>query len=110
MKKLASLFVFFLFLTPVFAQKPTPTPAQNPEDDVVRITTNIVQVDAIVTDKDGNQITNLKAEDFEIIQDDKPQKITNFSYVNKSVLPIQNEKPSKKDEKINIPPPITDNC
>ena len=33
------------------------------EPDVVRITTNLVQVDLVVT-KDGKQITNLKPEDF----------------------------------------------
>src|SRR5262245_59032289 len=56
------------------------------QDDVVRITTNVVQIDAIVT-KDGKQVTDLKAEDFEIFEDKKPQKITNFSYVS-NVSPL----------------------
>jgi hypothetical protein len=31
-----------------------------PEGDVVRITTNLVQVDAVITDKSGKLITDLK--------------------------------------------------
>jgi VWFA-related protein len=63
---------------------PQPSPAQTPaddEDDVVRITTNLVQVDAVVTDRGGRQITDLRAEDFEILENARPQQITNFSYI-----------------------------
>lgn len=56
------------------------------QDDVVRITTNVVQIDAVVT-KDGKHVTDLKAEDFEIFEDKKPQKITNFSYVSNVSAP-----------------------
>ncbi|HEX5966100.1 MAG TPA: VWA domain-containing protein, partial [Pyrinomonadaceae bacterium] len=48
--------------------------------DVVRITTNLVQIDAVVT-KDGKQVRNLKAEDFEIFEDGKKQTITSFAYI-----------------------------
>jgi VWFA-related protein len=81
-------------LANVFAhpQQPQPTPAQQPaaqqpaeqgddDDDVVRITTNLVQVDAVVTDRDGRQVTNLAPEDFEILENGKPRQVTNFSYV-----------------------------
>ena len=69
---------------PVTTQKPpaqeaAPTPEE--EDEVVRITTNIVQLDADVTGKDGRQVTDLRAEDFEILEDGKPQQVTHFSYV-----------------------------
>lgn len=56
-----------------------PTPQE--EDEVVKITTNLVQIDAVVTDKDGRQITNLKAEDFEILENKQPRQVTNLSYV-----------------------------
>jgi VWFA-related protein len=49
---------------------------------VVKITTKLVQFDAVVTDKSGNQVRDLNIADFEILQDGKPQKITNFSYIN----------------------------
>jgi VWFA-related protein len=48
---------------------------------VVRITTNLVQVDAVVTDKKGQAITDLTAGDFEILENGQPQPITNFSFV-----------------------------
>jgi VWFA-related protein len=63
------------------APKATP-PVAVDEDEVVRITTNLVQLDVIVMDKHGKQVTDLKTEDFQMLEDGKPQKITNFSYVN----------------------------
>ncbi len=50
------------------------------DDDVVRITTNLVQIDVVVTKK-GQPIKDLKAEDFEIFEDGKLQTITSFTYV-----------------------------
>jgi VWFA-related protein len=60
-----------------------PLPEQKSEDDsdVVRITTNLMQVDATVTDRDGKQVTDLSAADFEIMENGRPQTITNFSYI-----------------------------
>ena len=66
---------------PQSPQEPTPQPQGTPkDDDVVRITTNLVQVDAVVT-KGGKQVTDLKPEDFEILEDNRSQPITNFSYI-----------------------------
>ena len=50
------------------------------DDDVVRITTNLVQVDVVVT-KNGKPVRDLKAEDFEIFEDGKRQEITSFAFV-----------------------------
>jgi VWFA-related protein len=57
-----------------------PPPPPGDEDDVVRITTSLVQLDAVVI-KDGKHVTDLKAEDFEIFEDGRAQTITNFSYI-----------------------------
>ncbi|HEX6183407.1 MAG TPA: VWA domain-containing protein, partial [Pyrinomonadaceae bacterium] len=63
-------------------QPPQPRPSpSSPDDDVVRITTNLVQFDAVVTDKNGRHVTDLGAADFEILLGGKRQEITNFSYV-----------------------------
>jgi len=74
----------YLLVCQISAQNPTtqPTPLPSEQDEVVRITTNLIQVDAVVIDKEGNQITNLTADDFEVFQDGKAQKIANFSYIN----------------------------
>ena len=71
--------------SPVLPSPPRQTPAQQPQKpedtDVVRITTNLVQVDAVVTDKSGRVITDLKPEEVQIFEDGKQQKITHFSFV-----------------------------
>jgi len=56
-------------------------PAGQVESPVIRVTVNLVQVDAVVTNSQGRQVPDLKAEDFEITEDGRPQKITNFSYI-----------------------------
>ena len=48
---------------------------------MLHVTVNLVQVDAVVTDAKGKQVTDLTADDFQIFQDGKPQKITHFSYI-----------------------------
>jgi len=48
---------------------------------VMRITVNLVQMDAVVMDSKGNPVTNLKPQDFVALQDGKPQTITHFSYI-----------------------------
>jgi VWFA-related protein len=45
------------------------------------VTTNLVQLDVVVLDKEGRQVTNLRPEDFEVSEDGKRQPITNFLYV-----------------------------
>ena len=57
--------------------KPTPS---DPQDDVVKITTNLVQVDAVVT-KDGKLVRDLTKDDFEIFEDGKKQEISTFAFI-----------------------------
>jgi len=87
-------------LVPLQAQQQ----AQTPADDVVRITTNLVQIDAVVTDKDGNPSRNLTAADFEVLQDGKTQKIVTVTYVN-TEIPDQPVALKKTDKKAPIAPP-----
>jgi VWFA-related protein len=51
-----------------------------------RVEINYVEVDAFVTDAQGNIVSDLTANDFELLEDGKPQKISTFSLVN---LPIE---------------------
>ena len=76
-----------------FAQGPAPQgqqtkpptqpqePARPSDEDVVRITTNLVQVDAVVTDKNGKLISDLRPDEVQIFEDGHQQKITHFSFV-----------------------------
>ena len=47
----------------------------------MRITTNLVQVDAVITDKDGKLVTDLKPEELQLFENNRSQKITHFSYI-----------------------------
>lgn len=75
----------WLLSLPVSAQQTVPSaasrPAQDEADEVVRITTNLVQIDAVVTDKDGRHVPDLGQQEFEIYENGRRQEITNFSYV-----------------------------
>ena len=109
------LFVLLLSLAALAQQtdnsrpQPTPSPESEPqqpsrsnEDEVVRITTNLVQVDAVVTDKNGELITDLRPDEVQIFEDGHQQNITNFSFVNpeaSSVRPLPSGPPDK-----NAPP------
>lgn len=70
------LFSISLPLPTAYAQT---TPSSD-GDDVVRISTNLVQIDAVVT-KDGKPVRDLKAEDFEIYEDGRKQVITSFAFI-----------------------------
>lgn len=61
-------------------QQPTPTPAEEvSEGDVVRVETQLVSVPAVVTDRNGRPLTGLRAENFVVLEDGKPQRVTNFA-------------------------------
>ena len=48
---------------------------------IFRADSHFVRVDAYPTDKDGSIIQNLKAEDFEIEEDGKPQRVESSEYI-----------------------------
>ena len=72
---------------------------------MVRITSNLVQVDVTVTDKKGRPIPNLRPEDFEILEDGKPQKITNFSFITGRERVAPAPARSERKGKTPAPPP-----
>ena len=51
------------------------------DDDVVRVRSNEVRLDIVVKDKKGRQIKDLKATDFEVLEDGVPQKVESFRFV-----------------------------
>src|SRR5205085_3578946 len=77
------------FVSQVVGQQPTTsqTPPASDQDEVVRITTNLVQIDAVVTDRNGKQITDLSSTDFAIYEDGHPQEIKNFSFISLQPMP-----------------------
>src|SRR4030095_1757883 len=73
---------------------PPTTSVKEDADDVVRITTNLVQIDVAVS-HDGKPVANLQKEDFDIFEDGKRQEITSFAYI--STVPT-NSNPRTKAE------------
>jgi VWFA-related protein len=55
-------------------------PAQNPQS-TFQAEVNLIEVDAAVTDEQGNFVVGLTIDDFELFDDGQPQKIAAFSYV-----------------------------
>src|SRR6185503_17248206 len=103
---LALLLSFCIFLPTLAQTMPVPPPPpQKPGDDdeVVRITTNLVQVDAVVL-KDGKQVTDLTADDFEIYEDGKKQVITSFAYVSNVPRAVSDPTPAVKNKSRDIIP------
>ncbi|MCI0665148.1 MAG: VWA domain-containing protein, partial [Acidobacteria bacterium] len=49
------------------------------QDPLVRIETELVQIDLVVADKNGKLVRDLKREDFELFEDGKKQQITHFA-------------------------------
>ena len=68
MKYFAILLLLVLFSSVAVAQ----------EDDVVRVKSNLVNIDVIVKDKKGKYVADLKAEDFTVFENGVAQKIEFF--------------------------------
>jgi VWFA-related protein len=114
MKKISFTFSLFFFVVFTFslslkAQTPSPTavPPTESDGEVVKISTTLIQVDATVTDRKGNIVTDLKPEDFEVYENGKKQEITNFSFISvdsKSMSKATAKSPKLAKDSIPIPP------
>jgi VWFA-related protein len=74
----AALLAVVVAAAAVRGQQPSSPPS-------FRVEVNYVELDASVTDAQGNLVTTLTPDDFEVLEDGRPQKVTAFSLVN---LPI----------------------
>ncbi len=65
---------------PPAQQAPPPQQSQTQQPNYsIAVTVPVVNVDAVVTDNDGNYVGGLKKENFRILEDGAPQAISNFS-------------------------------
>jgi VWFA-related protein len=81
---------------PMRAQAPASPAAGQPAAQggqaTFRVEANFVRVDAYATDAKGVPITDLKAEDFELVEDGKAQAITQFEHVMLSTTTTREER------------------
>src|SRR5437660_3925067 len=75
----------FLAAIPIHSQDKKPN--KSDDQDVIKVTSNLVSLDVIVKDKKGKAITDLKPEEFSIFENGVPQKIAFFD----STLTSSNE-------------------
>jgi VWFA-related protein len=79
--------IFVLLAGAALAAGQNPPPAQTPpQGPTFKVRVDYVEVDALVTDRQGQFVRDLKKEDFQILEDGKPQTIANFSIVD---IPIK---------------------
>ena len=84
MKRFLFLLISVAIAAPaLFGQQANPTPPKD-DDQTIKISTNLIQVDVTVTDKNGKLITDLTEADFELYEDGERQNISNFSMISKS--------------------------
>lgn len=83
--RLAALFVLLAGSALTAGQNPPPAtaPQQAP---TFKVRVDYVEVDALVTDKQGQFVRDLKKEDFQVFEDGKPQSIVNFGIVD---IPVE---------------------
>ncbi len=65
--------------SPKPSSSPTAIGDEVDDGDVVRVETQLVSVPAVVTDKTGRPLANLRADNFILYEDGRPQQISNFA-------------------------------
>jgi VWFA-related protein len=70
-----SIVLTFFICLPVRSQQ-----SKKPTEDVIKIGTELVQIDVLVLDKNNKPVGGLKREDFELYDNDDPQVLTHFSF------------------------------
>jgi VWFA-related protein len=76
------------------------------QDDVIRVRSNEVRLDVVVKDKKGRPIKDLKATDFEVLEDGVPQKVESFRFVTREALPNVAEKKDDKSTEVATTAPV----
>ena len=115
--RLATLLVFFAAAGPTAGQNPPgqqpppppPPPAQpSQQQPTFKVRVDYVEVDVVVTDRQGNLVRDLKKEDFQVLEDGKGQTINTFTQVDIPVeradRPLFAESPIEPDVKTNERP------
>jgi VWFA-related protein len=110
MRRIIPCIAFALFLIVSFfpgAHSQTST-ANQPQDVIqsnqtLRTNTRLVVVDVVATDSKGQPVPDLKASDFTVLEDGKPQKISGFNFEHSGAS-------SARTVQIQLPPSVVTNA
>ncbi len=96
-----------LAAAPRASQAPTPAqPDRQMPPVTFRVEVNYVEVDATVVDKKGGFVDDLKASDFQVFEDGKPQAVTSFGLVRipleRPEMPMFAKQPIEPDVQSNV--------
>jgi VWFA-related protein len=75
--RLLKMALCFLLAAPLWAQNTTPSDTETPAT-TLKLNVRTVLVDVVVTDKDNHAVPGLNKEDFQVLEDGKPQSISFF--------------------------------
>ncbi len=82
-----------LAASPLYAQTPPSTEASKAAQtstSTIKVETRVVLLDVVVTDHKGETIPNLREEDFQVTEDDKPEAISAFDEHSRHIAPPLN--------------------
>src|SRR5580765_4886355 len=103
--RLVALIVILAGTALTAGQAPTP---QSPQPPTFKVQVDYVEVDIVVTDKQGKHVRDLKKEDFQVLEDGKAQTISAFTMVDIPVeradRPLFAASPIEPDVKTNETP------
>src|SRR5262249_35228011 len=86
--KIAAL-ILSLLLPSLPAQQQSPTSAGQTQDRFkFKVESQLVLVNVVARDKQGKPVTDLKRDDFTILEDGKPQRIASFDFENLDATPL----------------------
>ena len=88
MKRTFVLVGIALFATPARLAAQAPQPPSTPPSVTFHTEVDYVDVDTIVTDREGHFVPGLTKDDFDVFEDGKPQKVDTFSLVN---IPVERQ-------------------
>ena len=97
-------------------QTKTTQPQTKPsEQEQIKVNTDLIQVRAVVTDKQGQIVRGLKQEDFELLENNKPQEVSFFSVIdqdspsalNQTADAVAGEHPKTSRERLSEKPART---
>lgn len=113
---LLGFFLAAFAASPLKAQAPTTSHASNPPQTVtpaIKVETRVVLLDVVATNRKGETVPNLRQEDFQVIEDGKPQALSAFeehkretsALVSPPALPpnvYSNIQPVKSGDSVNV--------